>query len=456
MLQQKRGLLEKRLLVCYNPHVNAFKFIAEPQVMKPMLLMIRTFPEPVRRLFIAQGMFGLGTGVFMVLLNLYLRSIGFSEDQIGKLLAFQSLCAAIISIPMGWLADKASRRTTYLLGICLLGSGFAILGSTREIAFLFAAVFLAGSGNGAMTVSVQPYLQENSRKKQRPYIFSVNFTLMWVTSIFAGLAAGWLPRIFRLVYPAIAQIEADRLQYSLWVGIIFIFLALVPARGMSGKNRAKKQPARIAAGESEESGNPWKIIWRFTLCNALIGFGAGMIVPYFNLYFRDWVGASIPQIGFVFAIGQFGTALGSISSPFLAHKFGLVKGVAFSQLCSLPFMALMAWRHEFWACALCFVFRGAFMNMCIPMRQETMMEIVPENLRARASAIDSMSWNLAWAIAMFFSGGLIRERGYDFSLIIAIVCYLSSAICYYHFFSPWERTKRLKKSSVNRVIPAAG
>ena len=426
--------------------------------MNQMLLMMRTFPASVRRLFAAQALFGIGMGVFSVLLNLYLRSIGFSEEMIGRLLAFQSLCAAIASIPMGVLADRTTRRTTYLLGLVLLGSGLSTLASSRELNYLIAAVLLSGSGNGAMMVSVQPYLQENSRRRQRPYIFSVSFTLMWVTSILAGFIAGWLPRLFAWLNPALANLEADRLQYSLWIGVFFTFVALIPAQGMSGRTKNEKPTTAESHENSEHAGgsNPWKLIARFSLCNALIGFGAGMIVPYFNLYFRDWVGASIPQIGMVFAMGQFGTALGSISSPFLAKRIGLIKGVAVSQLCSLPFMLLMAWQHELWLCSLCFIFRGAFMNMCTPMRQETTMEIVPQRHRARASAAESMSWNLAWAIAMFFSGGLIRERGYDFSLIIAIVCYLSSAICYYHFFSPWERTKRLKKSSVNRVIPAAG
>lgn len=413
--------------------------------MKKMWLIIRTFPDAVRRLFAAQGLFGMGMGVFMVLLNLYLRAIGFSEEMIGRLLAFQALCAAVMSIPMGWLADKASRKATYILGILLLGAGFSILGSSRNLYFLIVATFLSGSGSGAMMVSVQPYLQENSNKKQRPYIFSINFTLMWVTSIFAGLIAGWLPRFFKAVQPAVISTEADLLQYSLWVGVIFIFLAIIPARGMSGHYRTKSHSVPEHSPEnSAETGNPWLLIAKFAACNSLIGFGAGMIVPYFNLYFRDWVGSSIPEIGMVFALGQFGTALGSLCSPLLAHRFGLIRGVVFSQIGSLPFMAIMAWRHEFWVCALCFVFRGAFMNMCVPMRQETMMEIVPEKLRARASAADSMTWNLAWALSMFFSGGIIKHWGYDVSLAVAVCCYLTSAAMYHTFFSPWENAKLRK------------
>lgn len=420
--------------------------------MNQMLLMIRTFPTSIRRLFAAQALFGIGMGVFSVLLNLYLSSIGFSEEMIGRLLAFQSLCAAIASIPMGWLADQTTRRTTYLLGLTLLGAGFTTLASSRELNYLIAAVLLAGSGNGAMMVSVQPYLQENSRRRQRPYIFSVSFTLVWVTSILAGFIAGWLPRLLAWFNPALANIEADRLQYSLWIGVFFIFIALIPAQGMSTKSGKERPTPTQQSGHSERTGggNPWKLIARFSLCNAFIGFGAGMIVPYFNLYFRDWVGASIPQIGMVFAMGQFGTAVGSISSPFIAKRIGLVRGVAISQLCSLPFMLLMAWQHELWLCSLCFIFRGAFMNMCTPMRHETTMEIVPPKHRARASAAESMSWNLSWATAMFFSGGIIKNYGYDTSLYIAFACYLISAMLYYRFFRPWEKLKKSLKMPVTK------
>ncbi|HPT45723.1 MAG TPA: MFS transporter [Candidatus Rifleibacterium sp.] len=412
--------------------------------MKKILLIIMTFPASVKKLFMAQMLLGLGTGVFSVLLNLYLREIGYTEEIIGRLLAAQSLCAALMSIPMGWLADRASRRTTYLLGVALLGCGFSVIGLTRSLNTLFAAVFLAGSGSGAMMVSVIPYLQENGRQRQRKYIFSANVTLMWTTSIFAGFIAGWLPKFFKMVSPGQTFIEADRLQYSLWVGLVFIFLALIPARGLAGKadhDKAARHERQNAASPVALS-RPWLIIGRFAFCQALIGFGAGMIVPYFNLYFRDWVGSSIPQIGFVFALGQFGTALGSILSPVISHRFGLIRGVAWSQLCSLPFMALMAWRHEFWICAACFVFRGAFMNMCVPMRQETMMEIIPDHLRARASAFDSMAWNMAWALAMFFSGGIIKDYGYDVSLVVAFCCYLASALIYLHLFLPWERLQK--------------
>ena len=92
------------------------------------------------------------------------------------------------------------------------------------------------------------------------------------------------------------------------------------------------------------------------------------------------------------------------------------------------------------------------MNICTPMRQETTMEIVPQRHRARASAAESMSWNLAWATAMFFSGGIIKDYGYDTSLYIAFTCYLVSAALYYRFFHPWEKLKKRLQVAASKPI----
>ena len=75
------------------------------------------------------------------------------------------------------------------------------------------------------------------------------------------------------------------------------------------------------------------------------------------------------------------------------------------------------------------------MNMCTPMQQEILMKLIPRYLRARASAVNSMSWNFAWAVAMFFSGGIIKDYGYDSSLKIAAGSYFIASLLYYRFFN---------------------
>lgn len=409
-------------------------------------LILRTFSPAIKSLLIAQSLYGIGLGMFTVLLNLYLREIGFSETTIGKILAVQSLCAAVFSMPMGWLADKSSRKATYILGLLLSVSGYAIISFSKILSIITVGAVISGSGNGALLVSVVPYLQENCFNRQRPYIFSLNSALTWTTSILSGLMAGWLPKIMKLSDSLPGSNDEQRLKYSLWIGICFILFSFVPAIKMTKSANLNKiidlskYPQSIKQ-TIKDAENPMKLMTMFAFVNMLIGFGAGMIVPYFNLYFKDWVGASILQIGTVFALGQFGTAIGSLISPFISLRFGLVKGVVYSQILSLPFMILMAITHNFTLCALCFIFRNAFMNMCTPMSQEILMKIIPQRLRARASATNSMSWNLSWAFAMFFSGNIIKTLGYDFALILASVCYLVASIAYNKCFAHLEYKK---------------
>ncbi|NLI77045.1 MAG: MFS transporter [Candidatus Riflebacteria bacterium] len=401
------------------------------------LLMVMTFSPALRRMLAAQCLVGLGGGIFSVLFNLYLKSGGFQEDAIGRLLALQSLAAALASIPMGWVADRTSRRTAYLIGLSAISTGYFLASQTVETLPIVLASVIAGCGNGAMMVAVQPFLQEHSHRRQRPYLFSLNFSLVLAMNILSGFLAGWLPGFFR-ASGWVGPIDEHRsLQLSLVAGAGFIFLALLPG-GRLSKAAARTVAggtAEPAAGTTAEAAQAWALVGRFMLTSALIGAGAGMIVPYFNLYFRDWTGASIAQIGTVFALGQMGTAIGGISSPWLARRAGLANGVVLTQALSLPFMVIMAWRHEFWLCAVCFIFRGAFMNMSSPLRQETLMSTIPARFRARASAADAMAWNLAWAGSMFVSGGIIRQWGYAPCLGVTFACYLASSILYYAYFS---------------------
>jgi len=303
----------------------------------------------------------------------------------------------------------------------------------KHYAIILSAV-VAGAGSGALMVAVQPFLQENSRRRQRPYLFSMNFSLVLVMSIASGLLAGYLPGFFQNSGYFLLLSERGGLQASLMVGAGFMFLAFFPGIRLTGRGRTGTTGEPILEPSPAEAATAYAAMGKFMLTSALIGVGAGMIVPYFNLYFQGWAGASVSQIGTVFALGQFGTALGGISSPWLARRLGLTNGVVLTQLSSLPFMAIMAWRHELWICSFCFIFRGAFMNMGVPMRQEKMMESISPQFRARASAGDGMAWNLAWAASMFFSGSLIRYWGYSASLWITFLCYLVSGILYFHFF----------------------
>lgn len=411
--------------------------------MKAYFLYLKTFGTALRLMLCAQALVGIGAGMFAVLLNLYLKGRGFTEDTIGRLLAVQSIAAALASVPLGWLADRTSRRTAYLTGVALCASGYVWLTMVDRLRWMAAAALISGAGNGALLVAVQPFLQENSRRKQRPYLFSMNFCVTWLMGIVAGLLAGWIPGGLEAVGLSVSS-PIDALRMTLRLAAGFMCFAFVPALLLpADPPRKEANPHNVNSPTPADKDSPYAVIAMFVVTSALIGAGAGLVVPYFNLYFRDWVGASIAQIGTIFAIGQFATVIGAVSSPAITRRVGLVLGIVGTQIFSLPFMLIMAWRHDIMSCAGGFFFRMAFMNMGIPMREQMLMARLPQSWRARAAGLDSMSWSLAWAGSMLFSGDLIRLWGYDHSLYMTFGLYLLSSTLYYGFFRESPRITRL-------------
>lgn len=401
------------------------------------LLMVRTFSSNVRRMLAAQAFYGMAYGIFMVLLNLYLKEAGFDEGTIGRILACQALSAALSSVPWGRLADRTSRRLTYCCGLLILGLGFLFLLLSLKPWWIYVSAIVGGAGNGALLVSVQPFLQENSWRRQRTYIFSLTFSLTLFAEIIAGLMAGYLPGFFERALPSLAMNHLESFRLTLWLGVFCMALALIPAVMIDGTLPQRSANKNLPEGSSQDDPNapmPWGPLSRFILTTSLVGLGAGLIVPYFNLYFREWAKADVTHIGTIFSLGQIGMVTGGLMTPLISRRVTPAWGVAATQMASLPFMLIMAWRHELWVCAACFIFRGTFMNMGIPLRQELLMSTIGPRFRAHASALDSMSWNLAWAVSMIFSGELITSSGYQTCLYLTFSLYLISGILFWWFF----------------------
>lgn len=402
--------------------------------MNTYVLIALTFSRPIRDMLAAQCLAALGTGMFTVLFNLYLKSSGYSEDAIGRILAVQALSAALASVPLARLADTVSRKACYILSLILLAAGYVLASSATSFGLLIVAASLWGIGSGGQVLAVQPYLHEHSRRRQRSYLFSMNFTLTLAMFIIAGLLAGWLPSLAGGFGLLEALSESERLRRCLQVGAGFAVLAAIFSRRLEEPiRRFPKQQVAVSSAEKETL-PPGTLIIRYVITTALTGAGAGLIVPYFNLYFRDWVGSGVSEIGIVFALSQLTTAIGGALSPALTRRVGLTAGVTITQLASLPFMLVMAHTHDFFACAGCFLFRGAFMNMGIPIREQLMMALVPAHLRASAAAAESIAWFLSWGIVMSFSGVLIIHRGYPFCLYTTFGLYAASSFLFWRWF----------------------
>jgi predicted MFS family arabinose efflux permease len=62
------------------------------------------------------------------------------------------------------------------------------------------------------------------------------------------------------------------------------------------------------------------------------------------------------------------------------------------------------------------------------------MEVLPRELRARATSLNNMSWNIGWAASATLAGAVIEHFGYAAPFYITAALYLTAATTFFLAF----------------------
>lgn len=402
------------------------------------LTRLRAFSRNARLILVMSFLEGLGIGGFRLLFNFYVLSLGYDEAFVGTLQTMQSLAAILAAIPAAYLADRLPSRPL-LLGVPL-GIGISIIGlvALPEPLFLAAFRMLLGTAIAAREVVVATYLMANTSDEERQWVFSFNFGFMMAATFFGFTIGGVLPAwIGGLIGTAATSTAA----YQGAIGILGAAAALggVPALLLS-------RP-RNETGLRPES--PWILLRRhgrsllqYLLPNIIIGLGAGMMMPFMNIYFRKVYGRSDAFIGVLFAGGSIFMALAQFLGPVLAEAKGKIRAVIFTQALSIPFLALLG-LGAFLVPAgivpvglavavaiLAFNARIALMNMGNPIYQTFVLEHVHRDVRAMSMSLLSISFQFGWFVMPQVSGSLQVWFG-DFGFVpvfAGVIVFYATAI----------------------------
>jgi MFS family permease len=367
-----------------------------------------------------------------VLFNLYLTEGGLQEGIIGSILSLSGLALVIASIPAGILSDRIGRKKTMEAGI-LAGAILLMLRVlTVNGSWLLILSFLGGIASIVYALSTAPFMMENSRQEERTHLFSASFAVMLMAGILGNLAAGALPSLVRVLFGT-GMFWAYRV--SLLLGAAIFMSALWPLHKISETRTAEKGSNLI---DIKRLWQGFRAAGGFVWCNFWIGLGAGLVIPFFNLYFAKRFGATSGQIGFYFSVSQIFTLAAVLMGPALARRFGKVKMVVAMELLSLPFLITLGAEKILYIAVISFWMRASLMQMSSPISSAFMMEVVPEDIRATANSIATMAWNLSWTFSTAFSGWAMQHYGYAIPYYLTAGCYAISAISFYLLYNKRE------------------
>ena len=174
----------------------------------------------------------------------------------------------------------------------------------------------------------------------------------------------------------------------------------------------------------------------------IVGMGAGLIMPFFNLYFANRFGADASQIGRYFSVAQVITLVATLLGPLIAARAGKLVTVTWLQLASLPFLVTLGFEKTLWVAVLAFWGRSALMQMSSPLLNAFAMERVPAALRARAVGLDNAAWYVGWSVSSATAGWVIANFGYEYPYYLTAFFYALSTITFYFNFRKSEASAR--------------
>lgn len=402
-----------------------------------------------------QGLFliGLGQSIFSLLFNLYLRTLGVSDSAIGQILSKVSLGAAIAAIPAAFLFRGLQAR------LILVGAGaLAALLYVMQVSWtapetLLTIAFLTGMAATVYRLSIAPVIMREVAPDARPFLFSASFTVLFLSAIVGFAIGGWLPNFFHLF----TDVDRLALRWSLYVAAGLILSSAIPFNAMKD---APPEEAAWPGSAGVPAAGPlrrwtdrfggtlrqardlievdWVLNFKLTLPALLIGLGAGLIIPFMNLFFHDRFGMNEAEIGVLFAVMQGFMVVGNLFGPAVSRRLGLVRGVVATQLLSVPFMILLGVSPYFPVVAAAFFLRSGLMNMNQPLSSHFAMEVVSKRDHAVTNSLLSLSWFVAWSISADIGGTMIERYGYTPPLLIAAGLYVVASILYWIFFKDVE------------------
>jgi MFS family permease len=332
---------------------------------------------------------------------------------------------------MGYLADLIGRKNSLLLSGALMSVSIMAIVIWPSEQMLYAMNVVSGLGQSLAAVTMAPFLMENSGEEERTYLFSFSSGLQMAMASMGAWIGGYLPTWIGSTrgVPAISsQAYAGALMVvSLIVLVGLIPLALLRTPRQGSAERSMFAPVTYASKHPA-------LLGKLILPMLVTSIGAGLIMPFMNVFFRQVHHQPDPVIGSLFAWGSLAMGIGLLLAPPLADRMGKIQLVVVTQALSIPFLIILGFSPIFWMSTVAYFIRLALMNMSTPVYQTFVMEHVDPSARATVASLVSMAWNFGWTLSPTISGILQVRYGFGPPFLGTIILYTISTLMYWAFF----------------------
>ncbi|MDD3094859.1 MAG: MFS transporter [Candidatus Neomarinimicrobiota bacterium] len=393
---------------------------------------------------------------FNLILNIYLRKNNYSDATIADFTSYRFISILLFSIPFGLIIKGKRLKPFFITGslIVPLSGAAMLLAANAQMPALIRVCFFAGSiGFMLVHVTALPFILRHSDEETLSESIALNFVVWSLASIVSGFMINLL---FNLAgrFPGLAGVG----EYEILMLVVLLSALSIPVF-FRIRESAPEAGDKTSVFVHLRSYN-WGRIFRGLIPMFIISVGAGLTIPFMNLYFHSIFALDSDRFAVMGSVAAVLVFLGGMLTPVLRRKLGYGGSIAITQFTAIFFLVFLAstemyseYGFALWFAAGAFIVRQPLMNMASPITSELVMKYVGPQNRELISAIESGLWNASWFVsAKIFQFLRASDLAYYKIFLITAVLYSVGTASYLFLVRDYKR--QMEKTPDTKIPPA--
>jgi MFS family permease len=404
----------------------------------------RGFGKDAHRLVMVSALGSVADVPMWFLLSLYLNFLGFSKVELGTVIFLMSIFSVLPLLPAGYISDRFGRRRMIFIGIVIYLIGLAVLIRAEELVHFYIGSSIWGLGHSIYLPAFLGFLSEKTHEDRRKYLFGFQMFARMIASATVVLIVGFLPHALNQFLGFTVK---DGYRTVYFIGLCFSCLQFIPLMLTKRDKGSIKKQERIKSIRNENSVPlPKRTLLNLCIPMALLGLGAGFVVPFFQVYFQWRFDISIQSIGMLFSLTQFLWAAAFLLMPSFAHRKGSVKSITMVHTAAIIALVAIPISPSFLFVSMAYVTRMVLMNSTWPIFQSYSLSQIPKEHRSFTISSTNFSFNSMKALTPLVAGYLF-ERSLELPFLLTAILYIVATITFYFFFKKKDdRTQNSKNT----------
>jgi predicted MFS family arabinose efflux permease len=373
----------------------------------------------------------------MMVLNIYLAKKGYSDPEIADFISWRFLSVMLLAFPLGlYIKGRKIRPFFYFASVGVSLFSLGILFSVEYEMPLLVHICLAfwGIAYACMQVLALPFILRNTSIENQSAAISLSYS----TYSFAMISSGTLIFLLNYYNPDLFH-EYESLLLISALSILSVFFVWK-------MGRVEVLP-KVEGSRKDLSGFDWKVIAMAMTPSLILAIGAGLTIPFINLFFYKVYNMSAERFSIINAFSSLTVAFAALLVPHIKNKYGYKVAITRTQTIAVASLALLACTEfystaawAYFAAVFFFLLRQPLMNMAAPAASELVMNYVGPKNQEIISALTASIWSGSWFLsAIIFR--VLRNSGMMYAnvFLITAALYAFGVIWYYYLINLNEK-----------------